>query len=381
MEIREAIDRLGVDPWRAENEFSADLRECSERLWGAGSDEEREATLNAWLGRYQPCLFGRAAAAARTLSYCFLRDEDLAQDDTVIHAKIQERRIEWAGKAYDGLASGFVLLAASPRLANAAPSSIYSVSRRLCELYLQTRVERDSILLEDVVLEKPGRSSQTWLFRGGVNFFAAQGDGRWWHDHRIPGGIAFSVNSVGHMVKSNILARAMSNLDEPLGTQDGWTTPNIDSLPRALFFAMQTIANAADATSGKATWLRNRVDDAVDAPLCPIDLPPKLRTKSHCSYEGYYHTDFTLPSEYFVDDPQRPKDQEIYPLDFTYLFDDSLSNPDHLTVARGRRIREGDAYGRQLATNRRTREVPRTVTISSVPILREALNRKAPERR
>lgn len=371
------IAGLVQDQWRTATGFSDDIAHVNERLWSATDDAECEQALNQWLSSYQPCLFGRAAAAARTIAYCILRDADLENDDKFIHQKIQDKRIEWAGRAYDGLASAFVLLAASPRLAHATPTTVYPVAHRLCELYLQTEVDRDSILLEDVFLEKPGRTRHTWLFRGGVNFFASQGDRRWWHDHRIPGGIGFSVNSVGHMVKSNILARAMSELDGAMQAEDGWTAPKIESLPRALFFAMQTIANAADVVSGRATWLIDKPAPSDSCPPCPVELPRKLQDKSHCSYEGYYHTDFTLPSEYFNDDVERSEDQEVYDLDFTYLHDDRLTNPDHRTIALGRRIRQGDAYGRRLATVRRERETPAIVSIRSAPILREALNRRA----
>jgi hypothetical protein len=34
-----------------------------------------------------------------------------------------------------------------------------------------------------------------------VDFFACAGDGRWWHDHRFPGGIAYTANSTGHMMR------------------------------------------------------------------------------------------------------------------------------------------------------------------------------------
>jgi helicase len=41
-----------------------------------------------------------------------------------------------------------------------------------------------------------------------------------WQDHRIPGGMAFSVHSIGHLVKSGIIANAMRELGKLTGTAD-----------------------------------------------------------------------------------------------------------------------------------------------------------------
>jgi hypothetical protein len=46
------------------------------------------------------------------------------------------------------------------------------------------------------------RNPQTGVYHGfqfNIDFFAAAGDGSWWHDHRFPGGIAFTANAPGHM--------------------------------------------------------------------------------------------------------------------------------------------------------------------------------------
>jgi hypothetical protein len=79
---------------------------------------------------------------------------------------------------------------------------VKELALRLCSLYLLEEVAPDRIFLDEIWLEKPGRDATTWRWHAGVNSFRAQGDGRWWQDHLMPGGIAFSVNSVGHMVKS-----------------------------------------------------------------------------------------------------------------------------------------------------------------------------------
>src|SRR4051812_11061489 len=105
---------------------------------------------------------------------------------------------------------------------------------------------------------------------------------------------------------------------------------------------MQTIDNASDAVSGKATELLPLPADPTSLPVetCPFKLPGKLGDKNYCAYRGYYHTDFTLPSEYFRPDVKRPT--EIKPfddLDFTYLFHSSPNNPEHSTMGEGVAIR------------------------------------------
>src|SRR2546423_14958970 len=83
----------------------------------------------------------------------------------------------------------------------------------------------DNAHLEQIYLQKPGTRLTTWKWLAGVNYFCAQGDRRWWQDHRIPGGMAFSVNSGGHLVKSGIIGHAMKELhrliDAPQGGYPG----------------------------------------------------------------------------------------------------------------------------------------------------------------
>jgi hypothetical protein len=68
-------------------------------------------------------------------------------------------------------------------------------------------------------------------------------------------------------------------------------------------------------------------------------LPTNLKGKDFCEYVGYYHTDITIPSEYFRPDVQRPPTQTGRLLDFTYLFDDSVENPAFSEMGKGIRVR------------------------------------------
>jgi len=217
---------------------------------------------------------------------------------------------------------------------------MFGLAQCLCELYLDREIEPNKIYLDEIFLEKPGSRKTTWKWFAGINYFCSQGDKRWWHDHRIPGGMAFSVNSVGHLVKSSIIAKGMNQLGEMLGSPDeGYPDLPIDSLKRALQVAMHTIGLASDAVSGKATELLPLPEDLSTLPECPAKLPRPLANKNFCEYAGYYHTDFTLPTEYFRSSVERPQDVERYSLDFTYLFKSGLDNPDFMSMGEGRQVR------------------------------------------
>jgi hypothetical protein len=365
--VSEALARLNADPWRQECDFTEELVTTNQQLFAANGDDEVSNILNNWMSLHQPCLFGRHAAKIDMLSYCILTETDLKRDDRYIRDKIQSKRRDWLHDAFNGLKSGFVILALSERIALALPTSTQELAQRLCSLYLLKPIQHDQIYLDAVELEIPGQDSPTFRWDAGVNYFCAQGDGRWWRDHRIPGGLAFSVNSVGHMVKSTKVSIAMQEVHTALGvTPEEWSESTIDSLGKALLVAMQTINRAAQTPDGRATELLPLPEDSSNFPICPIALPASLASKDYCSYFGRYHTDWTLPSEYFRDDVRRPPGLPTHILDFTYLFDSQLDNPDFINVGEGRQIRadEGEVEQRptikELAAKRR-RAVGRVV--------------------
>jgi hypothetical protein len=219
-----------------------------------------------------------------------------------------------------------------------------ALATQLASLYLlDETIQRDRIYTDAIYLEKPGPSRTTWKWQVGINYFSAQGDQRWWHDHRVPGGMAFSMNSVGHTVKAGIINRVMKELDSELSaSSEDWDESHVDSLGKALILAMRTIAKAADATSGPATRLYDVSERPPFIP-CPVMLPPPLVSRNHCEYFGWYHTDYTLPSEYFEDSAVRPPKINSHVLDFTYLFDARPGNPDHVTIGQGLVIRPASA--------------------------------------
>ena len=143
------------------------------------------------------------------------------------------------------------------------------------------------------------------------------------------------------MAKSGALATAMKELHERLKIDDDeWIERPVNSLERSLILAMKTIANATETEQGRATLLRSAPPDG---PACPVELTPDLVGFDHCSYEGYYHTDYTIPSLYFDRAARKPGDSSKFDLDFTYLFNEDENNLDYFTTGQGIRVLTDDA--------------------------------------
>jgi hypothetical protein len=261
------------------------------------------------------------------------------------------------------------------RVANASPDTkLLALALRLSELYLRRDdMKADEIRLDEIFLEVPSLLGDKHVFRwdAGVNVFASAGDRRWWQDHRLPGGIAFSVNSVGHMVKSVELRAAMKTFAGAVGIEepvDGFE--NVQDLAKALRMAMQTIHGASDANSGKATWLLSADTLEEDAPMCPFSKPAILADTNHCKYQGYYHTDHSTPTSYFDVSVRRPESIQPMELDFTYLFVNDVNNPAYETMGSGVQVRTGEGQTPPApvrAPNRRGLVMPTVVSRESLP--------------
>lgn len=149
------------------------------------------------------------------LSYCVLAESDVAHGDEHVRAVIQADRQVWKRDALTGGKHGFVIVVTLPRLASAEPGvTLQRFALRLCELYL-SRTGLNEIFHDELILRTtlgPAPALRKW--KVGVNYFSSQGDGRWWHDHRIPGGMALSMNSVGHMARN--LAETAAQESDPV---------------------------------------------------------------------------------------------------------------------------------------------------------------------
>jgi hypothetical protein len=203
----------------------------------------------------------------------------------------------------------------------------------------------DVILHDDVLLEiGDSVQSERRSWKVGVNYFSAQGDGLWWQDHRIPGGMAFSMNSVGHMARTQA-ERAM--LRDPSLAKRLADIPRDKLVYWALPKAMKTIGiPTEDSTRG--TWLAARGLFEEDKE------PPNFEQRrqyfgdlaqfSENRYKGLYHTDHTIPSSYFDEGLWRREDiQERSDLYFTYLH--QMTDEAYLSMGLGEGIDE-DQKGR-----------------------------------
>src|SRR5437667_7835250 len=101
--VGDLIEQLQADPWRDEQPFSNDMRECQQVLFDPRrTRQEKIDALNGWLAESQPCLFGQMEAKQGRLTYCLLTENDLARSDEDIQRRIEEERQDWKRQALSG---------------------------------------------------------------------------------------------------------------------------------------------------------------------------------------------------------------------------------------------------------------------------------------
>jgi hypothetical protein len=338
--LRDLYQALRRDSWRKDHPFSDDVATVNDLLFDTYADNwQRVEQLSYWLQKQQPCLFGRVAAATGSLHFCVLTERDfLGRSDQSIAQTIRRDLRDWKrrsarpSKDFSDPAFGFVLIAAAPHLVNAAPDDhLQAFAHKLRDLWGCQGTEEVSGTMhwETLYLRHP-ESRHYVRFTFSVDFFAAQGDGRWWHDHRSPGGLMFTANSVGHMQKYREWYWKMPE-------QGDWV----------LQTAMLTIDEAATTPYGEATWLRalssdrRPVSENVACPFVRQDrLKPQLTDKDWTKYGGWLHTDHSIRPEFFNEDPQPHPDvtAKEYLQDFTYLY--QAGSRDHIPFVEGEDVSE-----------------------------------------
>lgn len=342
-------DKLREDSLRATRTFSEDLQQASALLLKPFAfDSEIAEAMRLWCTKRQSCQFGRIAASRGQVYFCVLRERDLADGDRAIATKIAAARQHWKQRAVSDTRSpphSFVLVCATHRLLLAAPDENL---RRFADHLLALagwapprRAKRgeNPISSDFLYLVKP--TTDAYLgFQFNIDFFAAAGDGRWWHDHRFPGGIAFTANSTGHM------KAFLEWYGEPGSDYGDW------ALKQAMFTIAQAHAVGGDgrasgpAREGKLTWLRDL--DAAGRPLlrnvaCPMKSSPKqLVGKDWTRYEGLVHTDHAVREEFFADRDGPITAMAPYLADFTYLYD--RNQPDYVAFTGGKPFTEDEVF-------------------------------------
>lgn len=346
--VAELFARLNGDMWRISHPFNLDILQANALLHNtAATEDEMAECLALWCQHLQPCQFGRVAAKQGRIHFCFLREAAVSEwSDDEIAEKISEEKQLWKQRAAcdpDRGAHSFVIVVASLRVALAAPDQhLRAFSDHILELAgweaNHRGVRRRNTVTSDFLYLKNPIDGGFYGFQFNADFFACAGDGRWWHDHRFPGGIAFTANSTGHMMRFR-----------------DWYQTKDQNESWGLKQAMLTIQNAAPTRStdsidpseqGRATWLRPL--DARGKPLvedvsCPLSrVPAMLEGKDWTRYEGVLHTDHAVRDEFFLDREIAPTASRPYLMDFTYLYDDKQGDFEEFT--RGKRFTDEEVY-------------------------------------
>lgn len=339
--------RLREDTSRTTRSFSPDMEKPTVLAHHPYATREAIAEgMSEWCAKRQPCYFGRLAAARRQIHIFPLREPDLAGGDDAVAELIAEAKRLWKQRAAtvrQRPPHAFLLMFVSPRVYLAAPDdNLRRFADRLLSLAgwnpdKRQRSGANSISSDFLYLPHPDEG----IFYGyqfNVDFFASAGDGTWWHDHRIPGGIGFTANSTGHMRYY----------------RDWYEHPGSDHGAWALTQAMQTIDNAhvvADkaggAHQGRVTWLIDvgpKGETVVPNVPCPLrDVPKSLQGKDWTRYEGLLHTDHAVREEFFAAGDIPVTSSNPYLMDFTYLYD--KRQQEFINFTQGVRVAEDQVYG------------------------------------
>ena len=348
-DVADLFSRLKGDSWRINHPFSDDILQANSVLHNsAATEDEMAECLMLWCLKKQPCQFGKVAAKQNRIHFCFMREDAVAMwtDEEIMERILEEKQLWKQRAAFDPqrAAHSFVIVVASPKVALAAPDqNLRTFSDRILQLagWAPNRrgTRRVNTVTSDLLYLKNPHDKQLYGFRFNADFFACAADGRWWHDHRFPGGIAFTANSTGHMMRFR-----------------EWYDGKDQSEAWALKQAMLTIRNAAPTimreegdplAQGRATWLRPLDPDGkplVSELACPItDMPSLLAGYDWTRYEGVLHTDHAVREEFFQEREVAPTASKPYLMDFTYLYEEREQDFEEFT--RGKLVSEDEVYG------------------------------------
>jgi hypothetical protein len=311
------------DPLRKTKQFSEDITAANSILFNPGLSKLRKVkAYRRWLETGQPCVFGRMAAKNENIFFCLIDEHEvltMRRGDDDLRDTIQDYRQVWKRYALEGSTSSFVILLISPNLVNCQPDDrLKELCRRLMQLYMELpKLDDDSYHTqrEYVFLRGVGQDPTKLLkFSTLPNVFCAQGDGRWWHDHRTPGGVMITSNALGHFAYSRSQTRTMGDKEKLESLQNAMRTIN---------YAFKPPRKNSGLTHCPATSLVDRASDEAT----PLPARFELHGKSPNKYRGFFHTDHLIPSVFFR--PERdPKELQSYEgLELSYIFD-AIGDPE-----------------------------------------------------
>jgi len=322
--------RCPEDGLRKKTAFSEDMEATQAILFNSRYDRLRKiSAYRRWLELNQPCVFGRVAGKNKNVFICLLEEHEILRmerGDRDLHDTIQDHRQVWKRFALEGLSSSFVILLVSKSLVGKEPGKqLKEICRRLLELYMELdHIDDDTFHTqrEYVFLKKrqPG-NARLLKFSTLPNVFCAQGDGRWWHDHRTPGGIMITSNALGHFVHSRTVVVTLQDKEKI----------------QALDQAMRTISNA-HKPSGRSRFKHCPATFLVpiaNGEATPIRESSDFHKYSADHYQGYFNTDHLIPSVFFSKE-RDPKELKLHEdLTFRYIYDSTADPQEHAKLMTG----------------------------------------------
>jgi hypothetical protein len=317
-----------ADRFRSRRPFSPDVEAVQAVLFNPKQSRQvKIATYRGWLEKNQPCVFGKTAATNKGVYICLLEEHEIlrmTRGDADVEDTIQDHRQVWKRLALEGRVSSFLILLTSKQLVWKEPNDVLKeICRRLIELYMQIQISDDSFQngREYVFLRRPDDKILKFLTL--PNIFCAQGDGRWWHDHRTPGGIMITSNALGHFMYARSKKPQLDQTD----------------FASALQQAMRTIANACQNPSGGKTRFTHcpattLVSRQAGEPF-PLKASSDFSSFSPDHYAGYFHTDHLIPSVFFEKDRDPKVLKEYDDLSLRYIFDPAADAEGHAELVTG----------------------------------------------
>lgn len=326
LRLHAPLDRL-----RKTRPFSDDMKATQAILFDADIPKLKKLrAYRNWLQNFQPCVFGRVAAKNENIFICLLEEHDILRmknGDPDVHDTIQDARQCWKRLALDGRHSSFLILLLSPGLVTREPGDLLKeICRRLMELYTEIpsvqddtiHTQREYVFLRGI----GGDPKRIAKFSTLPNVFCAQGDGRWWHDHRTPGGVMITSNALGHFAHARAPTRSIDT-GEKLA---------------ALENAMRTIINAfrpGRKNSGLRHCPITRLHSRGQGEPMVVRPSTGLSSYSSDTYSGFFHTDHLIPSVFFHPERDRAGLMCYDDLDLRYIHDSTFDLQAHAELMAG----------------------------------------------
>jgi len=322
------------DPFRKKHGFAKDMEAVHAIVFNPNrSRKEKIEQYRRWLTTNQPCVFGKVAATNKNIFICLLEEHEVLRmphGDEDLRDTLQDFRQAWKRYALEGLSSSLVVLLVSKSLAFTEPNEpLKDICRRLLELYLNVPAVPDDTILaqrEYVFLRRQAGKGGTGYLKFATlpNIFAAQGDGRWWHDHRTPAGIMITSNAIGHFVYARNPQLGVLTEKETL-----WALENAMRTIKGAYRPPKTLAKSLPHCP--ATTLVQRGPEEAT----PLKSTSDVGGFSPERYEGFFHTDHLVPSVFFHP-PRDNKNLTLYKdLSLRYLWNAAAEPQDHADLMVG----------------------------------------------